>query len=258
MRNLFVLTIIIVVVIIGFAIHTELSTRKFIKDLPDTPAEPLVRTQQQSPSDLESIPRETKPTAEVLAETLERYEDESSDQQKAPLETNGNPAVSLNQNAESSQTPDPDWRTVSESEHAHPHPLDQTEASVDFEDPIPESSIDATLEPSFEDGLQEDIDLLEEVEKRVTATETLRNVVYDPSNWVKGKPGEVGFTFALSAEQAEAFFGANALLNPTPANLRALESLRNPSPPPSEYINQEKGEFIEYNGGKLYETIWFD
>ena len=146
--------------------------------------------------------------------------------------------------------------TVSESEHAHPHPLDQTEAAVNFEDPIPEPSADATVEPSFEDRLQEeDIHTLEELEKRVTATETLRNVVYDPSNWVKGKPGEVGFTFALSAEEAEAFFGANALLNPTPANLRALESLRNPPPPPSEYTGQEKGEFIEYNGGKLYEPI---
>lgn len=110
MRKLFVLIIATVVVIIGFAIHTELSTRKFIKDLPETPAEPLVRTQQQSPSDFESVPRETKPTAEVLAETLERYEDESSDQQKAPLETDSNPAVPLNQNVESSQTPDPDWK----------------------------------------------------------------------------------------------------------------------------------------------------
>lgn len=146
--------------------------------------------------------------------------------------------------------------TVSESEHTHPHTLDQTQAAVNFEDPTPEPSTDATGESSFEDGLQEDIDLLEEVEKRVTATETLRSIVYDPSNWVKGKPGEVGFRFALSAEQAEAFFGANALLNPTPANLRALEFLRNPPPPPSEYTGQGKGEFIEYNGGKLYEPIW--
>lgn len=148
--------------------------------------------------------------------------------------------------------------TVSESEHTHPHTLDQTEAAVNFEDPIPEPSVDATVKPSFEDRLQADIDLLEEVEKRVTATETLTNIVYNPSNWVKGKPGEVGFGFVLSREEAEAFFGANALLNPTPANLRALESLRNPPPPPSEYTGQGKGEFIEYNGGKLYETIWFD
>ena len=146
--------------------------------------------------------------------------------------------------------------TVSESEHTHPHPLDQTKAAVNLEDPIPEPSVGATVEPSFEDGLQEDIDLLEEVEKRVTATETLRSIVYDPSNWVKGKPGEAGFRFALSAEEAEAFFGANALLNPTPANLRALEFLRNPPPPPSEYTDQGKGEFTEYNGGKLYEPIW--
>ena len=110
MRNLFVLTIVIVVVIIGFAIHTELSTRKFMEDLPEAAAKPLARTQQQSPPDFGSVPRETKPTAEVLAETLERYENESSDQHKAPLETDGDPAVALNQNAESSPTPDPDWR----------------------------------------------------------------------------------------------------------------------------------------------------
>ena len=148
--------------------------------------------------------------------------------------------------------------TVSESEHGHPHTLDQTEAAVNFEAPIPEPSADATVEPSFEDRLQEDIHILEELEKRVTATETLTNIMHDPSNWVKGKPGEVGFRFVLSAEEAEAFFGANALLNPTPANLRALESLRNPPSPPSEYTDQGKGEFIEYNGGKLYEPIWFD
>ncbi|MDD9976009.1 MAG: hypothetical protein OXU27_18510 [Candidatus Poribacteria bacterium] len=147
-------------------------------------------------------------------------------------------------------------QTVSESEHAHPHTLDQTQAAVNFEDPIPEPSIDATGESSFEDGLQEDIDLLEEVEKRVTATETLTEIVYDPSNWVEGKPGEVGFGFFLSTEDAEAFFGANALLNPTPANLRALEFMRNLPPPPSEYTGQGTGEFIEYNGGKLYEPIW--
>ena len=147
--------------------------------------------------------------------------------------------------------------TAHESEHTHPHPLDQTEAAVNFEDTIPAPSADATVEPSFEDGLQEDSHILEEVEKRVTATQTLTNIVYDPSNWVKGKPGEAGFTFALSAEEAEAFFGANALLNPTPANLRALEFLRNPPQPPSEYTGQGTGEFIEYNGGKLYEPIWF-
>ncbi|MDD9976011.1 MAG: hypothetical protein OXU27_18520 [Candidatus Poribacteria bacterium] len=135
MRNLFVLTIIIVVVIIGFAIHTELSTRKFIKDLPETPAEPLVRTQQQSPPDFESASRETKPTAEVLAETLERYEGGSSDQQKAPLEINGNPAVSLNQNAEPSQTPDPDWRNGDAFPQASSRdPWQQEDMSMKFVD----------------------------------------------------------------------------------------------------------------------------
>ena len=147
--------------------------------------------------------------------------------------------------------------TAHESEHAHPHTLDQTEASVNFEDPIPEPSADAPLEPSFEDRLQEDIHILEEVEKRVTATETLTQIVSDPNNWVKGEPGEVGFSFVLSTEEAEAFFGANAFLNPTPANRRALEFLRNPPPPPSENTGQETEEFIEYNGGKLYAPIWF-
>jgi hypothetical protein len=146
--------------------------------------------------------------------------------------------------------------TAHESEHGHPHTLDQTEASVNFEDPIPEPSADATLEPSFEDRLQEDIHILEE-EKQITATETLTKIVSDPNNWVKGKPGEVGFGFVLSREEGEAFFGANALLNPTPANRRALEFLRNPPPPPSENTGQETQEFIEYNGGKLYAPIWF-
>ena len=146
---------------------------------------------------------------------------------------------------------------ASESEHAYPYTLDQTEAAVNFEDPSPEPSTDATLEPSSENHLQEDIHILEEFEKQLTATETLTNIVYDSNNWVKGEPGEVGFGFVLSREDAEAFFGANALLNPTQANRQALEFLRNPPPPPSENTGQETEEFIEYNGGKLYAPIWF-
>ena len=88
--------------------------------------------------------------------------------------------------------------TASENEHAHPHTLDQTEAAVNFEDLSPEPTPDATLEPSSEDRLQEDIHILEEFEKQLTATETLTEIVSDPNNWVKGKPGEVGFGFVLS------------------------------------------------------------
>ena len=107
MRHLFKLTIAFVIAIIGFAIYIEVGNRQFIQSLPQGPAESAVKTQQQSPPNFGSDPRETKPTADVFAEMKERYQDKSPSQQEAPSETDGARDVPFTQSAETPHTPDP-------------------------------------------------------------------------------------------------------------------------------------------------------
>ena len=109
MRNLFVLTIAIVVVIIGFAVYTEFNYRQFIEDLPQAPTEKSTR-QQNPPS-----PKLGSQSTEQTAKELKESEIEIPDLQAKTFDTEdntpkGSTAASLNQKAASPQEPIPDWR----------------------------------------------------------------------------------------------------------------------------------------------------
>lgn len=106
MRNLFVLTIAIVVTIIGLVIYTEVSHREFIKDLSQFPIEKSDRQQNLSSPEFGSQSQNT----EQAAKRFEDAEDETLGLQAetpdmelpAPQD---NTAISLSQESGSSQVP---------------------------------------------------------------------------------------------------------------------------------------------------------
>ena len=146
--------------------------------------------------------------------------------------------------------------TDPESEHTHPHPhvSEPTETSENpFEALIFEDIVDDISEDLTEDVVLENQKLsAAEIEERRRARETINRVMMNPDNWVQGTPGEVGFTFALSREDNEAFLKANALLMPTQANRQALERPRNLNTPPNPIRPQETDSVIEFKGMKIY------
>ena len=138
--------------------------------------------------------------------------------------------------------------TSASSEHTYP----QEETAVPFKATPSEPITDEILEPSFEESRREETDIsTEELEKHFDAMATLEKIVYDSNNWVKGKPGEAGFSFVLSREDSEEFFRANAFLNPTQANKQALEQARPPQSVLNQVLHQETQNVVEYNGIKI-------
>lgn len=135
MHLLFRLTIVFIVFLLGSLIYIEMRDRQFIQNLPQTPAVPSVKTQQQATSNFVSSPHETKPTAEVFAEMKERYRDEVPSQQEVPSEPGGSRDVPFTQNAEISHAPEPDWQNDEEFPHASSEdPWDPEDESMKFKD----------------------------------------------------------------------------------------------------------------------------
>ena len=126
--------------------------------------------------------------------------------------------------------------------HPHAERLDsQEEAAVSFqelpaEDETPPDSGTKDSFASFLDslGMSE-----EEYERRRIATETVRRITNNPKNWVKGRPGEVGFMFVLTGEENREFIEANYILHPSDGNREALERIRQASSPETEVKNVE-------------------
>ena len=118
----------------------------------------------------------------------------------------------------------------------HPHaerPDSREEAAVSFEE-LPaedETPPEAEREDSFASFL-DSLGMSEaEYERREIATETVRRVTNNPKNWVKGRPGEVGFRFVLTGKENREFVEANYILHPSDGNRKALERIRQASSP---------------------------
>lgn len=168
------------------------------------------------------------------------------------------PAVSKNgetveENSVSSAL-DPE-NTSASSEHTDPQ---TEETAVPFKAMPAEPSTEEKLEPSFEESRREETEIsTEELEKHFDAIATLEKIVYDPNNWVKGEPGEAGFSFVLSREDSKEFFRANAFLNPTQANKQTLEQARPPQSVLNQVPHQETQNVVEYNGIKIHLPVGF-
>ena len=144
--------------------------------------------------------------------------------------------------------------TAPESEHTPPHVSEPTKAAENpFEALIFEDGVRDIPEESRETVVLENQKVsAAEIEARRRARETINRVVMNPDNWVQGTPGEIGFMFALSKEDNEAFLKANALLMPPQANRHALEPPRNLNTPPNPIRPQETDRVIEFKGMKIY------
>lgn len=180
---------------------------------------------------------------------------------RQPVDTIEAPTAAENSNivpVESTPSETAIRHTAPESEHTHPHPhphvSEPTETSENpFEAFTLDDIIDDILKDSTEDVVLENQELsAAEIEGQRRATETINRVMMNPDNWVQGTPGEVGFTFALSKEDNEAFLKANALLMPTQANRQALERPRNLNTPPNPTSPQRTDNVIEFKGMKIY------
>ncbi len=126
--------------------------------------------------------------------------------------------------------------------HPHAERLDaREEAAVSFE-ALPaegETSPEAEIEDSFASFL-DSLGMSEaEYERRERATETVRRITNNPKNWVKGRPGEVGFMFVLTGKENREFIEANYILHPSDGNREALERIRQASSPETEVKNVE-------------------
>ena len=126
--------------------------------------------------------------------------------------------------------------------HPHAERLDaREEAAVSFEE-LPaegETSPEAEIEDSFASFL-DSLGMSEaEYERRERATETVRRITNNPKNWVKGRPGEVGFMFVLTGKENREFIEANYILHPSDGNREALERIRQASSPETEVKNVE-------------------
>lgn len=133
MRKFFIFTIVFIVVVIGFTIYVEVQNRQFIQNLPQGPIELSVETRQQSPPNSGNTLRETKLTTEVFVETLKQYEGKFPEQQEMPAAPERHRDVSLNQNAETPETSDPNWWNDEEFPHSSSQdPWHQEDMSMKF------------------------------------------------------------------------------------------------------------------------------
>lgn len=220
MKKVIVTATVLLVLGTTWMLYLEYKNRRFIESLPNPP----------------STVRQPVDTIEVPST------DENSD--IVPMEFTPSETAVRDTDPESEHT----------RPHPHPHVSEPTETSENpFEALTLDDIIDDILKDSTEDIVLENQELsATEIEERRKATETINRVMMNPDNWIQGNPGEVGFTFALSKEDNEAFLKANALLMPPQANRQALERLRNPDTPPNPIRPQETDFFIEFKGMKIY------
>ena len=143
-------------------------------------------------------------------------------------------------------------------EHANTHPhadsLDSPEeAEVSFEEPpaADETPPDSDTKDSFAAFL-EPLGMSEaEYERRERATETVRRITNSPKNWVKGRPGEVGFMFVLTGKENWEFIEANNILLPSEGNRKALENLRSLPEQKFPKANPEVSEILRFGNYEL-------
>ena len=198
------------------------------------------------------LDREHKRFVENLRKPLTTVTPPIDPEAAATFSENGETAADLGQ-------PEPIIENTStEREHPHPHPHADTlesaaEIKVPFEEMPSEQGTDESQGVSFEAALLEDRDMSKvELEKRMKATDTLDQMVMDPKNWVRGKPGEVGFMFALPKAESEEFLRANFFLRPTEENRKALENSRRPQAQKATDIGHEDQEVIQFGDYTLY------
>ena len=141
-------------------------------------------------------------------------------------------------------------------EHAHPHAgslVPPEEAEVSFEE-LPaadETPLTSDTKDSFAAfleslGMSED-----EYERKRIATETVMRITNNPENWVKGRPGEVGFMFVLTDKENREFLEANNILLPSEGNRKALENLRTPPAQKFPAVNPEVSEILMFGNYEL-------
>ena len=140
--------------------------------------------------------------------------------------------------------------------HPHPHAdslVPPEEAEVSFEE-LPdadETPLDSDTKDSFAAFL-EPLGMSEaEYERRERATETVRRITNNPKNWVKGRPGEVGFMFVLTGKENWEFIEANNILLPSEGNRKALENLRSPPAQKFPAANPEVSEILRFGNYEL-------
>ena len=90
-----------------------------------------------------------------------------------------------------------------------------------------------------------------EYERREIATETVRRITNNPKNWVKGRPGEVGFMFVLTGKENREFIEANYILHPSDGNRKALENLRSPPAQKLPEATSEASEILRFGNYEL-------
>ena len=138
--------------------------------------------------------------------------------------------------------------------HPHAERLDSREAAaVSFEE-LPaegETSPEAEIEDSFASFL-DSLGMSEaEYERRERAAETVRRITNNPENWVKGRPGEVGFMFVLTRKENREFIEANYILHPSDGNRKALENLRSPPAQKLPEATSEASEILRFGNYEL-------
>ena len=144
-----------------------------------------------------------------------------------------------------------------------PHPHGETSVRADSvraeraetsQVPVEEvPSLHSTEEPLIPSSEDKPIIITEismdEMEKRITALDTLNGIVMNSENWVRGVPGADGFLFALPKAESEKIRNANRLLNPNTGS--GIPPKRN-APVGNPRENPEAYEKIQFRGQTLY------
>ena len=130
-------------------------------------------------------------------------------------------------------------------------PLEGTEVSIEALPAEDETPPDSGTKDSFASFL-DSLGMSEaEYERRERAAETVRRITNNPENWVKGRPGEVGFMFVLTGKENREFIEANYILRPSDGNRKALENLRSPPAQKLPEATPEASEILRFGNYEL-------
>ena len=131
------------------------------------------------------------------------------------------------------------------------HTRDEAEVSFEELPDADETPLDSDTKDSFAAFLESLEMSEEEYERRRIATETVMRITNNPENWVKGRPGEVGFMFVLTDKENREFIEANNILLPSEGNRKALENLRTPPAQKFPAVNPEVSEILRFGNYEL-------
>ena len=131
------------------------------------------------------------------------------------------------------------------------HTRDEAEVSFEELPDADETPLDSDTKDSFAAFLESLEMSEEEYERRRIATETVMRITNNPENWVKGRPGEVGFMFVLTDKENREFLEANYILRPSEGNRKALENLRTLPAQKFPAANPEVSEILRFGNYEL-------